>query len=78
MLQQNSSRCTIPKGAQLSIIVICALVAHLPKGVLQLITAQHELSLGLRAAAQVYVNPIERLLEAQQLRNRWCGLLGGT
>ena len=75
MSHQNSSRCTIPEGAQLSVIVVRALVAHLPEGVLQLITAQHELSLGLRAAAQIYVNPIERLLEAQQLRNRWCGLV---
>ena len=59
----------MPEGSQLGVVVIHALVAQLPEGVLQLITAQHELSLGLWAAAQVDVYPIERLLESQQLHS---------
>jgi len=53
--------------AQLSFVIVHALIAHFPQGILQLITAEQQLSARLRAAPQVNVQPIERLLEILQL-----------
>jgi len=53
--------------AQLSFVIVHALIAHFPQGILQLITAEQQLSPGLRAAPQVNIQPIESLLEILQL-----------
>ncbi|KAA6421793.1 MAG: hypothetical protein FRX49_08112 [Trebouxia sp. A1-2] len=39
--------------AQLSFVIVHALIAHFPQGILQLITAEQQLSPGLRAAPEV-------------------------
>jgi len=53
--------------AQLSFIVVHALIAYFPQGILQLIAAQQQLSPRLRAAPQVDIQSIESLLEILQL-----------